>query len=183
MSNEDWVGFLVYDTTGLNGPQRKCLTDLEDTLLGKELCAGIRLIRRNDSYSAANAGELLDAEQVGGVWVAHREGAVLELKEVATGIGTPSNVLAAGTFVQSGNRALHAVNGSKVNRSVGGKQVLVWASTDASELLGMLNRKAPKAKLTELRKGDVVWLCSLEGETFKVQEYTCKADGAELVVS
>ena len=183
MSSEECVGFLVYDTTGLNGPQRKCVTDLEPTLLGKELCPGIRPIWRSDSYSAANAGELLDAEQIGGVWVGHAEGGNLELQEVASGKGTAAKVLATGCFMQPGNRALHAVNGSKVNRSVGGKQVLVWTSDDATELLGMLNRKAPKAKLTELRKGDLVWLYSLEGDALKVQEYTCKSDGADFVAT
>ena len=183
MSSEESVGFVVYDTTGLNGPQRKYLTDLEPTLLGKELCPGVRPIRRSDSYSATNAGELLDAEQIGGVWVGHHEGDALELKEIASSNGHSAKVLAAGSFVQPGNRALHAVAGSKVNRSVGAKQVLVWTSDDATELLGMLNAKAPKAKLTSLRKGDAVWIYTLEGEALHVRAYACKADGADLVAT
>ncbi len=180
MSSEECVGFVVYDTTALNGPKRHFLTELEEGLLGKEVCAGVRPIRRSDSYSAVNAGELLDAEQFADVWVGHSEGG-LELKEIASGHGHPAKVLAAGSFIQPGNRALHAVTGSKVNRSAGGKQVLVWTSNDATTLLGMLNEKAPKAKLTSLRKGDVVWLYTLEGEVFSVHPYACKADGAELV--
>lgn len=183
MASEDVVGFVVYDTTGLNGPQRKCLADLEPSLLGKEVCPGVRPILRSDSYSATNAGELLDAEQIGGVWVGHREGATLELKEIVSGIGQSANVLGAGCFVQPGNRALHAVRGSKVNRSVGSKQVVVWASTSANELLEMLNQKAPNAKANELRKGDVIWIYGLEGEGVGVREYSCKADGTDLVAS
>lgn len=181
--NETWVGLVAYDTIGLNGPQRAAMIDLEPTLLGQELCPGVRLVRTCDSYSASNAGELLDAENVGGLWVGHHESGGLELLEVASGIAQATHVVAAGCFVQPGNRALHAVRGSKVNRRVGGQQVVLWTADGKESLLAMLDERPGKGKPSELRKGDRVWIGELVDGRFHVAAYACSADGASLVLA